>query len=105
MENKAILDKLLNEQIVGFDLDEDTMPNTPRRLGQFAIEISQLSQGEIAVLIGHYTTKLLGLCNRCPETGSSSEQHWYLVYDGNVVLDRINRLIAELDRKLKAHCD
>jgi hypothetical protein len=34
MENKAILDKLLNEQIVGFDLDEDTMPNTPRRLRQ-----------------------------------------------------------------------
>jgi hypothetical protein len=55
--------------------------------------------------LSKFREELGTLANRCREAWSNSEHHWYLVYDGNVVLDRIKRLIAELDRKLEAQED
>jgi hypothetical protein len=96
MESKAILDKLLEERVVGLDIE----PNTPRRLDKFTLEVLQLSQKEIAVLIRHYADQLRVLCDRCGPLGNS-EEFWYLAYDGNVIQERIKRLIAELDRRLE----
>ena len=70
MGSKAILDKLLKERVIDFLMDQDTMPNTPRRLGQFAVEILRLSQNDIAVLIEHY---VFSFCRNLVATSEAAD--------------------------------
>jgi hypothetical protein len=56
------------------------MPNTPRRLGEFGIEISRLSQDHIAVLNEHYAEKLGTLACSCREAGSKHRPRAVLLH-------------------------